>query len=504
MRKIFSIGPKDFLTSIAPSAHTEAGGLWFKADGINPVYDPGGTESIENGLLQAGAAGIAFGDGNNIGSTADTIFCGESYVTGGTAYLFMMGKSGHFYLKAVGSGDMIDRAATNQIANSANGLTIWGPAGGTVKLYYWQREQIGAYDMTGNNHPATADSHWNDAVYTGLYASYNHQAHKFQGNVYYANGPYIGALLDNGSGGVTHSSNVLDFPTNLKCTAISDDGTYLVAAVTENSAGNDTFAKNKVVFWDLYSSQWTREYDIRDPFIWAIKKIGNTNYAFGQYGIYEVSFGGVTKILSRLIGFGTMSDLNVGYGANRATVYNGQALIFGTDTTVDTFGKLSPELKNAYLKPFKIPSNVGTPTFISTSLDSGRVYVATDGGSGASKFYGFDFNATTRGTGVSAQTVYLPLGDKYQIERVDVIFGEPLASGDSMNIQLKTDEDSALNELTANRLTATYANDGAIRRKSMLVQGFFAEEQLSVVINFVAGAPKIKRIEIYGSILPVK
>lgn len=491
MRRLFSLSTKNFLTGIAPSAHTEAGGIWFKADGINPVYDAGGTASVENGLLQAGSSPT---DISAFGTIVDVVIGGEVGVVASVPYLLMIGNAGHFYLKQVGASDVIDRAATNQIANPANGVTVWAPAGGTKLCYYWQKTQIGTYDLTGNNHPATPDTHWVDNAYTGLTSTNNHPVHQFQGNVYYGNDSYIGALLDNGAGGVTSTVNVLDFPISLKVTAVSDDGTYLVVAVTENSAGFTTFARNKVVFWDLFSSQWTREWEIKDPFIWALKKIGNTCYAFGQYGIYEVSFSGVKKILSRLIGFGTLTDLALGYGANRATIYNGQALVFATDTTVDSFGKLSPDLPNAYLKPFKIPSAVGTPTFVSADLDVGRVYVATDG----SKLYAYDFNATTRDTGVLAQTVYVPLGAKAKIEEIRVVFGEPLVSGDSLSFQWKSDEDTTA--LTAK--TISYANDGAVRKGKVSTGDFTADEQLSIIINFVAGSPKIKKIEVWGDFIP--
>jgi hypothetical protein len=491
MKRLLSIESKQFATGIAPSAHTETGGLFFKADGINPFYDAGGTASTQNGLLQAGSSPTDF---SALGTIADAVIAGDIGIASSTPYLLMIGNGGHFYLKQVGSGDVIDRASTNVIANPANGVVVWAPAGGTQYCYYWQKTQIGTYDITGNNHPATPDTHWVDNAYTGLTSTSNHPVHKFQGNIYYGNSITVGALLDNGSGGVTHSTNVLDFPIPLKVTALSDDGTYLVVALTENSGGYDTFSRNKIVFWDLYSPQWTREWDIRDPFIWALKKIDNTVYAFGQYGIYEVSFGGVKKILSRLIGFGTMSDVANGYGANRATVYNGQALMFGTDTTIDTFGKLSPDLPNAYLKPFKIPSAVGTPTFISSDLDTGRVYVATDG----NKLYGYDFNATTRDTGVSAQTVYVPLGAKAKVEEIRVVFGEPLVSGDSVSFQWKSDEDTTAG--TAKVLS--FADDGAIRKGKVSTGDFTADEQLSLIVNFVAGSPKIKKIEVWGDFIP--
>lgn len=489
MPRLFSLSSKQFLTGIAPNAHTETGGLFFKADGVTPLYDAGGTASSQNGLLQAGPAPTDF---TTLGTIADAVIAGETVVSAGTPFLMMMGNAGHFYLKQVGSGDVLDRAATHPIANPANGLTAWGPANGTVLVYYWQKTQIGTFDISGNNHPASPDSHWIDDAYTGLNSTFNHPVHQFQGNVYYGNDAYVGALLDDGEGGVDHAPNVLDFPFRFKVTSLSDDGTYLVIATTENNAGLNTFSVNKVVFWDLHSSQWTREYEIRDPFIWALKKMGNAVYAFGQYGIYQVTFdGGVTKILSRLIGFGTQADLAAGYGANRALVYNGAALMFATDTTIDTFGKLAPDLLNAYFKHFKIPSGSGTPTFVSADLDVGRVYVATDG----PKLLSYDFDATTRATGVSAQSVYIPLGDKYQVEQIDVVFGEPLSGSDAMGIQLKSDESTAASD----ELVASCAKQGSVRHVRLNPNGVVADEQLSIIVNFNGGAVKIKRIDVYGT-----
>lgn len=492
MQKILSIGSKQFLSGIAPSAHTENGGLFLSANGVTPLYDAGGTASAENGLLQAGNVGTTFQEG-----IADAIICGRENVISTVPYLWMMGAAGHFYVKVVGATDVTDRAATNVIANPANGLEIWGPSAGTTLLYYWQKTQIGTFNMTGNNHPASPDANWTDNVYTGLTSTTNHPTHQFSGNIYYGNDNYIGSITDDGSATPVHVATSFRLPKRMKVTAVTDDGTYLVIAATTNSAGYNTFSENIIYFWDTISSTFTRAFEIRDKYVYSLVKISGTVYAFGQYGIYEVTLAGVKKILSRNIGLGTENDLNLGYGANRAISYNGSALLFATDTTVDTFGKLSPDSPAAYFKHFKIPT--GRATFVSAALDAGRVYVGT--ASAAPRLYAFDFNGTTRGTGVSAQTVYFPFPMEYSISHIDVIFGEPLASGDSVSIQLKKDEDTAVTPTTA--LPATYADDGAIRRKRMKVINFTVEDQLSLVVNFVGGAVKIKRIDVFGAPKPI-
>lgn len=482
-RPILTLSTKDFLTGIAPSAHTERGGLFFAANGVTPVYDPGGTASTQNGLLQPGPAPTNIG-----GSTVvDTIFAGISAnLTTGRS--FFLGDGGHLY-QLLDNGTLSDLRSGTPISNPANGIAIWGPAAGSRLMYYWQKTQIGTWDLSGS-YPTG----WTDNAYTGLSSVAYHPVHEFVGNLYYGNVSKLGAIIDDGDATPTHSTNVLDFSPNLAVTAISNDGIYLAIAASENLEGVNVFATNRIYFWDTFSSSWNREYEIRDPFVYALLKSGSQVIAFGQYGVYLVTFnGGVKKILSRLIGFGTTADVVTGYGASRAAIYNNEAVVFATDTTIDTLGALDNSIPSAYFKPFKVPDSVGTPSFVFTNFAVGSVYVATDG----DKLYRYDFNGSTRETGVSAQTIYFPLRSKTRIHRVDIVFGEPLASGDAMSLQFKKDEDTAVSPTTA--LTATYADDGAIRRKSVRVLDFVAEDQLSLVLNWTTGAVKIKKIEIYGT-----
>lgn len=483
-KPIITISTKNFLTGIAPSAQIDNAGLFFKALGVTPVYDPGGTESVENGLLQAGPAPTDF-TGSVI---VDVPFAGFVDYVSDQPFLFMLGASGHLYIKAPGAATPIDMRSGTPITNPSNGIITFQPNGGSKKLYYFQRTQIGTWDMSG-----TYPTGWTDNAYTGLTTTLLHPAHKFYDRVYYGNARFVGSLKDDGAAGVTHTANDLDLPGSLNVTALSDDGVYLAIAVTNNLAGTDNFSDTRILFWDTNTSSWQREYAIDDPFIIALKRVGNVVYAFGQYGIFQCTFdGGVKKILARLVGFGTTADLASGYGSARADSFGQAALIFGTDASVDTLGKLALELKSAYYKPFKIPAAVGTPTLVNSSFDKGRVYVATDG----PKLYAYDFDGATRNTGVSAQTVYFSLPTKYFINRIDVIFGEPLSSGDALDIDTKTDEDTAAVNFGPD---IAFATQGAIRRISLYpTKRVQVDEQISLVVNLTGGNPKIKRIEVFG------
>lgn len=480
-KPILSLRTRDFLTGIAPSAHTERGGLFFKATGVTSAYDPGGTESVENGLLQASPAPTNIG-GATVTGTIWAATSGKIV----TSRAFFYDEDGNIYqlltngtLSSVHDGD--NNAVVDAVTNPRAGLVIY-----RGKLHYWRSSNIGTYDGTT----------WNDTAYsvTGTTPKYCSPHVLFDRAYFIGNsGTYLSQL-----DGTTVTNNVLDWDSGHIGTAISDDGVYLAVAVCENVEADNVFSMCRVLFWDTSSSSWQREYVIRDPFIWSLKRVGNSVFAFGQYGIYEVSFGGgVTKVLSRLIGFGTPADLTSGYGSYRADVYNQSALLFGTDTTIDTFGSLAPDLSSSYQKTFKVPAAVGTPTCVFSRFAVGSVYVATDG----DKLYRYDYNGATHETSVSAQTVYFPLPTKMEITRVDVVFGEPLVTGDAMSIQFKSDEDTAVEPTTA--LTATYAADGAIRRKKIRPNGVTVEDQLSVLINFTTGSVKIKRVDIFASPIPL-
>jgi hypothetical protein len=275
---------------------------------------------------------------------------------------------------------------------------------------------------------------------------------------------------------------------------------YVILAITKNVAGDPTiFAETKILFWDSYSTHWLREYPISDPFIHSIEKTPIGIFAHGVTGIWQISFGGVKKVLSHSPGIYTVSGANViHYG--RATSFFSNSILWGgtgsgTARVINSWGELDSSFPSAHLQPVLSTPNKNI-TMVSGQLSKGYVFVAD---STPQLFY-YPVGSGTPATGLSAQTVYFQLGSKYNIEKVKVVFGEPLVSGDSMSIQFKTDEDASVTPTTA--LTATYATDGAVRSKNVRVAKFVADEQLSLVINFTAGAVKIKRIEVFGSLVP--
>lgn len=482
-KPLLVLSSKHFLAGVAPEAHSEGGPIFYKADGIMPLNNPGGTESTDNGLLRAGPA-VTDLTGSVIVDAP--VAKARNYTSGGSGFVYMLGASGHVYKLDPTSNTVTDLKAAGT-ANTANGAAIFQAKGGTKYFYYTQIDRIGRCDIDGT---ITFTDTWYS---TQIDNTTQHPMHRYFDRILFGNNDTVGSISDNGAGDAVANSNVLDVPTNSTVTAISDDGVYAAIAITDNIQSANAFSNCKVLFWDGFADSWLREYTIDDQYILSLQRVGNSLVAQGVRGIYEISFGGgVNKILSRSTGLLTTGS-NRQIGPALSSTYNQSAYVFGSTTSaggvVATLGKISDHIPAAHFRP--ILTATTQVSLVEAQASAGKIFVATD----SPKLYVYTFGGTTSGqTSVSAQTVYFPLGNKYQITSVDLIFGEPLASGDSVTLQLKSDEDTA----ASTAATASYDSAKTTRRKTLRFNGFVADEQLSLLLTFVSGVPKIKRIEVYG------
>ena len=97
---------------------------------------------------------------------------------------------------------------------------------------------------------------------------------------------------------------------------------------------------------------------------------------------------------------------------------------------------------------------------------------------------------------MSAETVYIPLLERYDVKRIEVVFGEPLATGDSLDIQIQTDEDTTATDYG----TIDFATKGAIRRVSIFTSKNNIDN-LKLIFNFNGGNVKIKQVNVFGDII---
>lgn len=479
---ILSLGAKQFQLGISPGgAHSEMG-ILYKADGITPIAEPGVAQSANNGLLMPGpvsTGGLGTPTGSIMGSCPDI---GVAYTSGGA---FFVTDANHILKLQTSNLFSSSLADIRTVAGHTltPGILTTIDASGNKWLLYKQVDQLGRFDGT------TFTDNWQPS----LSADYFGAMHKYFDTV----------VLGNGAGQIATISNAMVFngaalaiPKDSYASAISDDGTYVVIAITRNIQADTTlFVNTRILFWDAFASSWLREFVIPDPFIYSLRKTTIGTFAFGITGIWHVTFRGIKKILSIAPGVYTLNGGSTIHYGPAATSFFGDALMWGgtsgANNALKTLGQLDSSFKSAYLTPTLLTAGKNI-TAVDAQLLKGWVYVADS--TPQLLAYPMGTNNAAQ-TGNSAQTVYFSLKERFQVNRVDVIFGVPLASVDSFSVSLLKDENTAAIATG----TATFAADGAIRRKPMFSNNpVQMEEQLSIKMTWNAGTVKVKRIDVYG------
>ena len=317
-----------------------------------------------------------------------------------------------------------------------NGIALFQPNGSSVEnLYYWQTTQIGTWgDLNGT--PVQTD-----AYITGLQDTPYHPVHRIFDRIYYGNKDRIGSLVDDGAGGVTSKTNALNFESNMLVTCLEDDGDFLVAGITENQGDNSIYAHTAVRFWDGVSSSWNKEWKIPDVTIIALKRIGSTIYAICPRGVYAFNRSTAPQKVKQI-----NASYSPTFGHSNAVGTLGQSLLWGAGSngTVNLYGSTLAGVPVAYHQPFS-GAGTGSTTLIADDTRFMRLVVGTD----EPALYRY---ILTAGGGVmSAETVYIPLLERYDVKRIEVVFGEPLATGDSLDIQIQTDEDTTATDRSEER-----------------------------------------------------
>lgn len=485
-KPLFKLTTKDFLNGISPSgAHPATGGLFFKADGVTTLFEAGASQSVNNGLLMPGAVGASIA--GNLGS--NKITCSTNS-PGGSAlnYAYFGTDTGHILRLT------IDASLSNtfsDLATAGDGVitsieAITDTAGGLYVMYF-QDTHVGLFSV-----PYTLVSDTQFTISTGFI----HPSHRYFNSILYGNDHRVAQIVSTGAATFT-STNVLTTKPGYIITDISDDSTYAIIAITDNVATDPAvMGDTRILFWDTFSTSWNREYSIPDPFIMALEKTPLGVFAYGVTGIWQVFFGAEPrKVFSHPTGVYTvLTQTALKYGRNACSHY-GDALMWGgtsgSNYAVKTFGKLQSDLPTAYLHPFLSTASQNI-TYVNGQIAKGYVVVGDDGPN--LKAYPFSSSGTPN-TGVTAQTVYIPLETKTAIERIDLVFGEPLASGDSVSVSVYTDQDTSPISFGP---SPSYANDGAIRRKPTYGSAT-CEDQVSILLTFTAGAVKIKSVCVYGT-----
>lgn len=462
MQKILEISSEHFLTGISPYAHLQNQGLFYKAKGVWP-YVSFSYESSDVGLLQACSAPISVTTSDVVGSMVQDVQGG-----GGTIYAHDF--SGNIYsIAPVG----FTKTCLRETA------TISGAVGAAIynrEYLYAQQTQIGAFNLV---------STWNDSKYGLLHTTTNHQMHQLGDMIFIADRDRVSKLSINSTGTTVLTTGVLDFDPSFRNTCLDDDGRYLIAGITQNQGDNAYGSLTKVVFWDTTSDSWNKEWTIPDTSIVGITKDDLSHIAICGRGIYRFSYDSKPQLILPLTSY---ESITYGYPDAASEMQNLPLWgSWGITGEINAYGSPTASLPKSVFTP--VTNLSGAPTAI---LANGLMYynfIATSGS--PDRIY--RWNTTTGGgTGVNAQTVAIDLKQKYNIRKIVVTFGRNLASGDIINLDIASNISSTATDWG----TASYTEHGAQQEVSL--PGFFKTKLLSLVINYVAGSPKVKRIQVFG------
>ncbi len=489
---ILSLAGKDFLTGLAQmGSHAPNGGLFYKAAGVTPLFGAGAALNANNGLLMAGAAGTAlsgtFG-GSVINAIADGGISPIFQSSGALGAIFAADDNKIYKLLISGGAPSGSVSAALTIGNTlTGGLIIFLDSTNTARLFYKQLGYIGRYTPSGAVQADTWQAISTD-WYGTLYVHYGLNA------IFFGNG---GGKIGKIANDLTVTLAALTFDAASLTSAISDDGIYVVVALTRNFTGDSSILlDSRIVYWDgSTTTGFLRDFVITDPLIYSLQKTPMGLFAFGLTGIWQVTISGVKKVFDHPPGVYTVGT-NSGIHYGRATSFFSDALLWGgqvgssTARALKSFGKLDSAAVNAYLQPVlgTVSKNI---THVNGQILKGQVLIADD----TPQAVLYPIGSGTPQTGVSAQTIYFQFPQPYDISRIVVTFGTKLASGDTLTVAAFKDEDTSSVAFGA----VSYNANKTIRRWEFRPSGMFeVSQQMSILLTFTAGAVKIKKIEVFG------
>jgi hypothetical protein len=490
MKKIFELGPTQFLSGIASGSQLQNTGLFTRAEGITTVRNPF-LESDEVGILQASPAPQDL-TGSIILDTpiAWTVDPNDSvtgfpmlYFWGDNGYLYSVDLTGDLPPVNINVGESL-----GGMTLGANGLFVMQHSNDDKRVWYFRHEAIGFFDLSGA-------SSFNNDEYTGLEDTIHHPVHTLFDRRYFGNGRYIGQIDDNGSGGLTVELQALDLQKGMTITTLSDDGHYLVAGATTyppvlgGGIGSLPHGTTKIFFWDTNSSSWEREWTINDSAVYAIRRVGSVMYALTGRGLYEFTIDIPPKMV---LSFMNVADApSPQFPSHFTADVLGEALVWGNAAgSVSSYGKFIPSMKTAYMKPF-----AGFGSFdlslICASAKTDDLYV----GSGEDKLYRVHWSGSDDGnlTGIRAETIFIDLKRWWQIGRIVVEFDGRLQEDDDFRILLMPDSRDENGYLGGN---SSFEDLGGIRVREIYCT--LEARQLKLDLRFSGGSPRVHHIEIWG------
>lgn len=475
MQRIITLNQDTLTSGRTRSKWTQTGGLWDSAKGLNPF--------IESDLYRGLVACTASPTDMTASVIVDTPMAHVVDQRASINNLYILGDGGNLYSVDVINTVTNHRSSSNVINGASNGMAIMQPAGGTAKLLYAREARIGTWDMSG-----VYPTGWDDVAFNPGTTTEHRPMHKFAGVTYFGNKNYVGYIYDN-AGTLTQVAQGLSLDELEVCTAISDDGRYVVAGVSQPV--DESYATNtscRVVFWNGGTDEVIWQVRVHnESSIRAIFNEGGVTHVVGSRGVYVVQLGiADAQTIYRFDSDEAIPYDGTNYGSPNciAPFYDG--FIFGAIGTAITKPDSAVNKKYVY-NPLQ--GLTGDASLYVSDFKSNNIYVGTR----SDKLYRFNL-ASAGNTSETWITRNIDLGGEWHVKRIKITLPNGVGGSDALDVTVIGDDGDS----SATTKTITQATCGDKHRLSLTLDKQVTTTHLKLSFAPNAGIPSFSNIEIWG------
>src|SRR3990167_357486 len=329
-------------------------------------------------------------------------------------------------------------------------------------------------------------------------------------NLYITNKDKIARIVDVATvGSVNNSNSFLTFESDVITRGLTDDGQYLIIVGDTNTVTPSTTLENNrcfVAFWNMQSQNLTRIWSFTDSHISGVISQEDNVIVIGATHTYICNINSRPTILIPSTGNASLTQSSPQPGAILKR-HNGTA-IWGTGASMRGYGRLHLSLPLTLFTGYTVP--VSTETILSVidvSNPGGQffsLWASTDG----NKLFNFgSFSAEV----ASIATAGITFDQPYKFAFVKVILNDNLASGQAVDIEIKTgDGDQIVMKSTRGQANSfSFANFGA--KKSHIFYPFpdtndagNSSETFEDLTDFkvINTGASIRKVEVWGYPIP--
>lgn len=483
--KIFELSGDKWRDGMSLQTASAVGGIFSSTTNFDPFEI--------TGMMQCSLAS-ATGADSSITSTPTTI---QSFQKSGVGYLYAHTPTKLYEVLDGSPYTTVDKTANISVASSVRGSIIFNgyyvySLSNTVRarivpVTSGSDVQILALSTDGTWHPMCVGA---------------------DKNLYIADYAVIGKITNSlaaGNGVLGTTNNVgtaVSLENGMYARALVNDGRYLVILADNNPSGdyNNTGGTTppvpvtgnyrcQVLYWDMVKSSFDQIYEFTDSNIIGGAFLDGGIYVFTGNGIYVTNISTAPK---QIFSFRTGSSITekpttpFQITTDKNSIYwCGQS-----NGSIYAYGSLYPGMKKVFYQPFN--SSYTPSAIISTGTN---FYIGTSGSNNMLRVTG---TGSTRNTG-SISTAPLSLPQDYKFDFIKVTMQQPLASGDTIDAYMNTQNGNAV---ITNTNVKNFSTIGA--KQTILFDRKYAGSGLDVeTFNdfslVVSSAKAIKSVEVWAT-----